>query len=72
MITAAQGPQAALTPSEAELFRCPPPPVLPEGAVGYEDVLAVALRLRAALDTCRDMDSRLIELATRPATASAH
>jgi len=55
---------------EGELFRCPAPPVLAAGAEAYEDVEDLALRLRGAYDTCRDMDSRLIELATKPAGAA--
>ena len=57
-------PGASLTKEEAALFQCPDPPVLADGAEEYEDVLGTALSLRSALDWCRDLNERLIGLAT--------
>jgi hypothetical protein len=55
--------------AEGELFRCAPTPLLGPSDDAYEDVLAEALRLREVLDDCRDMNNRLIDLATKPAGA---
>ena len=56
---------ALLSPAEGELYRCGPAPEAAPGAAAYEDVLGVALRLRAAYDTCRDLNGRLVGIATK-------
>lgn len=65
VITVAAPPVPALSEAEGEQFRCAPSPTLPAGAESYEDVLGLALRLRDGLDTCRDLNGRVIALATK-------
>lgn len=65
MLTVIRPADALLTAAEGELYRCPAAPTLDQFAEGYDDVLAVALRLRAAYDGCLDLSGRLIGIATR-------
>jgi hypothetical protein len=44
-------------------------PLLRPSKETYEDIVAEALRLRDVLDDCRDLNGRLIDLATKPAGA---
>lgn len=71
LVTVSQPAPPPVSTEEGELFRCAAPPVLADGATAYEDLEELALKLRDAYDTCRDMDSRLIDLATKPAGAVA-
>jgi hypothetical protein len=70
LVTVSQPAAPPISVAEGELFRCPAPPVLAPGAEAYEDLEGVALRLRDAYDSCRDLDERLIALATKPATSA--
>ena len=65
LITVVQPGRPALTPAEAVQFRCAPAPGLVEVVPDYDELLAHAITLRSAYDTCADTNGRLLEQATR-------
>ena len=62
-------PEPILSSEESVLYVCPETPKLGKNEESYEDILALALNLRSKYDTCKDLDSKLIDLSQHPKTS---
>lgn len=65
MITVTQPGRPAVTPAEAVQFRFADAPRLAPGVPDYDELLGYATSLRSAYDDCRDLNGRLLDLATK-------